>query len=99
MKKYDKRNVMRNAWASRKSANVSMSVAMKAAWKLEKAMAQAEEDGKESGCNYKVVANDWVKYGKNRTYISLRLYTNAWNIKREHKYGYIDNMTGEMIAA
>lgn len=79
--KYIKRNIMRNAWAIRKSANVSMSVALKAAWALEKAMMAAEENG------------------KNRTYISTRIYTNAWNCKSEKKVGYVDNLTGEFFAA
>ena len=97
--KYNKSQIMKNAWAIRKSADVSMSVALKAAWALEKAMIAAEEEGKISGWNYRVVANDWVKYGKNRTYISTRIYTNAWNCKREVKQGYVDNLTGQFVAA
>lgn len=97
--KYNKKNIMRNAWAIRRSNKVSMSVALKAAWALEKAMAAAEEAGMESGWNYRVSANDWNKYGKSRTYIATRIYTNAWNLKREVKLGYVDNMTGEFIAA
>jgi hypothetical protein len=96
--KYNKREIMRNAWAIRKSASVSMSVALKAAWNLAKAMNEAEEIGEQSGWNHKVSANDWVKYGKNRTYVSARIYTNAWNLKREIKVCYIDNMTGERVA-
>lgn len=96
---YDKKNIMRNAWAIKRTANVTMSTALKAAWALEKAMMKAEEIGKESGWNYKVSANDWVKYNKNRTYVSTRIYTNAWNVKREIKLGYIDNMNGEFVAA
>lgn len=99
MKKYNKKNIMKNAWCIRKTKNVSMSIALKAAWALEKAMVEADEVGKESGWNYKVVANDWVKYGKNRTYISTRIYTNAWNLKKEVKIGYVDNMTGAYVAA
>lgn len=97
--KYSKKNVMKNAWAIRRSNNVSMSVALKSAWALEKAMASAEEAGKESGWNYRVAANDWNKYGKSRTYVSTRIYTNAWNLKREIKLGYVDNMTGVFFAA
>ena len=96
---YNKKNIMKNAWDIRRGNNVSMSVALKAAWAIEKAMAAAEEAGKESGWNYKVSANDWNKYGKSRTYIATRIYTNAWNLKREVKLGYVDNMTGEFIAA
>lgn len=97
--KYNKMNIMRNAWAIRRTANVDMSTALKAAWALEKAMMAAEDTGKESGWNYTVKANDWIKYGKNRTYVSTRIYTNAWNLKREIKIGYVDNMTGEFVAA
>ena len=97
--KYDKSNIMRNAWEIRRTANVSMSIALKAAWALEKTMMQAEEDGKDCGWNHKVVVNDWVKHGHNRTYISLRIHTNAWKCKREHKYGYVNNLTGELVAA
>lgn len=99
MKKYNKKNIMKNAWCIRKTKNVSMSIALKAAWALEKAMVEADEVGKESGWNYKVVANDWTKYGKCRTYISARIYTNAWNLKKEVKIGYVDNMTGAYVAA
>lgn len=96
---YNRRQIMRNAWAIRRETNVDMATALKAAWALEKAMVAAEAAGKESGWNYKVCANDWVKYGKNRTYVSTRIYTNAWNLKREIKIGYIDNLTGAFIAA
>ena len=59
----------------------------------------AEKEGKESGWNYKVVCNDWVKGSHNRTYVSARIYTNAWNRKRDLEIGYIDNMTGALVAA
>lgn len=97
--KYDKRNIMRNAWNIKRTANVTMNIAMKAAWSIEKVMMEAEEIGKASGWNYKVFANDWVKYGKNRTYIETRIYTNAWNSKKEIKLGYVDNLNGEYVAA
>lgn len=97
--RYNKKNIMKNAWEIRRTYNVNMSVAMKAAWATEKAIASAEEMGKESGWNYKVSANDWAKYGKARTYVSTRIYTNAWNLKKEIKLGYIDLMTGYYIAA
>lgn len=99
MKKYNLSKIMKNAWAIRRSANVSMSIALKATWALEKALSSAEETGKDSGWNYRVSVNEWCKYGKNRTYVSTRIYTNAWKIKRENKIGYVDNMTGEFIAA
>ena len=97
--KYSRKNIMRNAWAIRRSNNVSMSTGLRAAWAIEKATAAAEEVGKESGWNYRVSANDWNKYGKSRTYISPRIYTNASNLKRHIKFGYVDLMTGTYIAA
>lgn len=97
--KYNKKNIMRNAWNIRRTANVDMSTALKAAWALEKAMMSAEETGKDSGYNYRVTANDWVKHGKNRTYVSTRIYTNAWNLKHEIKMGYVNNLAGEFVAA
>lgn len=99
MTKYNLSNIMKNAWNIRRTANVSMSIALKSAWALEKAMISAEESGKDSGWNYRVSVSDWCKYGKNRTYVTTRIYTNAWNLKREIKIGYVDNMTGSFIAA
>lgn len=96
---YNMHEIMVNAWNIRRTANVSMSVALKAAWALAKAIKDADAIGEESGWNYKTVANDWVKHGKNRTYVSTRIYTNAWNLKREIKLGYVDNLTGEYVAA
>ena len=96
---YNKHEIMVNAWHIRRTANVSMSVALKAAWALAKAIKTADTVGEESGWNHKTVANDWVKYGKHRTYVSTRIYTNAWSLKREIKLGYVDNLTGEYVAA
>lgn len=103
MKKYNRRQIMKNAWALVKTERISISTALKAAWALEKAMINAEAVCADCEANYcghsKVSVNDWRKYGKSRTYISVRVYTNAWNLKREVKLGYIDNMTGAYIAA
>ena len=97
--KYNRSQIMKNAWNLIKTCSVSRSVALKAAWALEKAMIEAEKAGQDSGWNYRVVANDWVKAGRNRTYVTTRIYTNAWNCKREIRFGYIDNLTGEHVAA
>lgn len=96
---YNKSNIMRNAWALRKTYGISMSIALKSAWALEKAMMQAEKEMEGSYDKCKMIVNDWVKYGRNRTYVSVRYYTNAWNRKRETKIGYVDNLTGEFVAA
>ena len=85
---YNKSQIMSNAWAIKKSAGVSMSVALKAAWAVAKAEIKAEAEGKESGWNYRVHVN-----------VSYVTVTNAWNRKRETKIGYVDNLTGEFVAA
>lgn len=97
--KYNKTEIMRNAWRIRKTYNVSMSVAMKAAWAVAKAVAIAEQDADEYCGNYRTSVNDWAKYGKARCYIASRWYTNAWALKRERKIGFVDLTTGEFVAA
>lgn len=100
--KYNKREIMMNAWTLIKRDGINRSTAMKSAWALAKAEVEANRYMEED-CNYcghkKVVMNDWTKYGKSRTYVSVKVWTNAWNLKREIKLGYVDNMTGEYIAA
>lgn len=99
MKKYNKHEIMVNAWNIRHTNNVSMSTALRAAWALAKAVNTAEAVASEIEWNTKVRVNDWVKYGKSRTYVEVAVYTNAWNRKRTEKIGYVDNMTGEFVAA
>lgn len=99
MTKFSRSAIMTAAWTIRRTANVDMSTALKSAWALVKATMVAEQDGKECGWNYKVNVNNWVKGGHNRTYVSLRIYTNAWNLKRERTMGYVNNFTGEFVAA
>lgn len=96
---YNKRKIMKNAWDIRRSANVSMSIALKAAWALAKAIKTAEDVAADITWNTKVRVNNWVKPGHNRTYIEVAVYTNAWNRKRTEKIGYVNNLTGEFIAA
>lgn len=96
---YNKREIMVNAWNIRRTANVSMSTALRAAWALAKAMNKAEEVAANIDWNTKVRVNDWAKYGKNRTYVEVAVYTSAWNRKRTEKIGYVDNLTGEFVAA
>ena len=96
---YNKKEIMRNAWRIRKSANVSMSIALKSAWALSKAIKSAEAVAKTIDWNTKVKVNDWAKSGRNRTYVEVAVYTNAWNRKRTEQIGYVDNLTGEFIPA
>lgn len=96
---YNKHDIMVNAWNIRRSANVSMSTALKAAWALAKAMKAADELAASIDWNTKVRVNDWIKGGHNRTYVEVAVYTNAWNRKRTEKLGYVNNLTGEFVAA
>lgn len=96
--KYNKSEIMSNAWNLVRTAGVSLSTALKAAWALAKAFVKAATHLDDYCGHAKVVANDWIKYGKNRTYVSVKHYTNAWNLKRETRIGYVDNLTGAFVA-
>lgn len=96
---FNKSEIMRNAWTIRRSAEVSMSVALKAAWARAKAVKAAEAVAAKIDWNTKVRVNDWAKGNHNRTYIEVAVYTNAWNRKRTEKIGYVDNKTGLFMAA
>ena len=96
---YNKHEIMINALSIRRSANVSMSTALKAAWALAKAIKAAEAVAENITWNTKIRINDWAKGGHNRTYVEVAVYTNAWNRKRTERIGYVDNMTGSFVAA
>lgn len=97
--KYNRSEIMKKAWSLVKTCGVDMSTALKSAWALAKATIKAEGHTDDYSGRAKVVVNDWAKYGKNRTYIEVRHYTNAWNLKHTTKIGYVDNMTGTFVAA
>lgn len=96
---YNKHEIMTNAWNIRRENNVSMSVALKAAWALAKAIKAAEALAADIDWNTKIRVNDWIKAGRSRTYVEVAVYTNAWNRKRTEKIGYVNNLTGEFVAA
>ena len=96
---YNRHEIMKNAWNIRRTAGVSMSVALKSAWALAKAINKAEEVAASSSWNAKVRVNDWAKGKYNRTYVEVAIYTNAWNRKGTEKIGYVDNLTGTFVAA
>lgn len=96
---YNKHEIMTNAWNIRRENNVSMSVALKAAWALAKAIKAAEALAADIDWNTKIRVNDWIKTGRSRTYVEVAVYTNAWNRKRTEKIGYVNNLTGEFVAA
>lgn len=96
---YNKHEIMVNAWYIRRTTNVSMSIALRAAWALAKAIKTAEAVAASIDWNTKVRVNDWAKGGHNRTYVEVAVYTNAWNRKRTESIGYVNNLTGEFVAA
>ena len=97
--KYSKKEIMTNAWTLIRKYGVSRSAALRSAWALAKAINQAGEHLDDYCGHAKVYVSDWAKYGKVRTYVTVRHYTNAWNLKHETRIGYIDNLTGSFFAA
>ena len=97
--KYNKAEIMKTAWQIRRKSGCGMGQALTAAW----AAAKAEIDAMEQAGAYngirKAYRNWWQSYGKDRTYIGAKVYTNAWNLKRDIKAGYIDNQKGIFVAA
>ena len=66
---------------------------------VQKVIKTAEAVAEDIGWNTKIRVNDWAKGGHNRTYIEVAVYTNAWHLKRTNKIGYVNNLTGEFVAA
>lgn len=99
--------VMKRAWEIKKEDNSYIfGLCLKMAWaeaKAAKAEKTQREKDEEHGlwiasgyCGHqKLHESRWQKYGKDRTYVEARCYTNAWNLKRVIKVGYLDNLTGE----
>ena len=50
-----------------------------------------------AGVDRKVVTNLWKKDDKERTYIDIKCYSNAGNLKGTYKCGYVDMVTGEYV--
>ena len=99
--KYNKSEIMKAAWNLVKTYGVNRSTAMKAAWAQAKAELEASEWARRNDIvrGFKVVSRVWANNGKCRTYISVRYYSLRGVAKDKHERGYIDNMTGEYIAA
>ena len=97
--KYNRSDIMKTAWEIRRTSGCDMSQALTTAWAATKAEIEAVEQA-ESYCGHcKSYRNNWQNYGKDRTYIGTKVYTNAWNLKRDIKAGYIDNLKGIFVAA
>lgn len=99
--KYNKSEIMKAAWNLIKTYGIDRSTAMKSAWTQAKVENEAAVWARKNDIvrDFKVSSNIWAKNGKCRTYISVRYYSLRGVAKDKHERGYIDNMTGEYIAA
>lgn len=82
---------LKAAWAEAKA--VVMTVKEQAVATMKKLIEMAVD------CyDYEIVTNDWVKYGKNRTYLAI--IETSKNSKHYAKYdcGYVDNNTNTYVA-
>ena len=107
--KYNRTEIMRRAWEIKRSENVSMSIALVRAWAEAKTAQRKNEIikrlenivslGNQRGnfYFYTLVANDWVKYGKNRTYFKIVEKRNGTRHYVEGDYGYFDNIAKEYV--
>lgn len=99
MRKYNRSEIMRNAWNLVRTAKMNISAALKAAWALAKLVAKANELGENSWWQtYTVKVNNWVKYGKNRTYVEMIGISNG-KVQKTYKVGFVDNLTALIYAA
>lgn len=106
---YNKSEIFKNAWAMVKKAGLTMSEALKKAWAMAKKVTKTlKEEMLEKMenlvnlaspvMNYRIMANDWVKYGKNRTYLKIIETRNHSKHHIEYDFGYIDNDKNEYVA-
>lgn len=105
--KYNRSEIMRRAWAIRKSENVTMSAALVKAWaeakagakkaeivaRLEKIVAIGNEP--KNGYHYTLSSKDWANYGKNRTYFEIIETREGTRHYKKGNYGYFDNLANE----
>lgn len=101
MKKYNLSKIMKKAWSLVKGLGMTMSSALKEAWREAKSLkAQliakleviaTEANSHDNGYHYNVYMKDWANYGKSRTYFSI--YETRDNSRHNKKisYGYFDN--------
>lgn len=105
---YNKSEIFKKAWEMVKKVGLTISKALKEAWAMAKAIKTLKEEMIEKMenlvnlaspvMNYKIVVNDWVKYGKNRTYLKIVETRNNSKHHIEYDFGYIDNDKNEYVA-
>lgn len=113
MKKFNLSKIMKRAWELVKKAGMTISSGLKKAWEEAKAMAEdiieklinnlrdmADNDYHiNDGMIREVVAKNWKKEEKDRTYLSIKCYTLAGRLKREYKCGYFDNIKKQYVVS
>lgn len=58
----------------------------------------ADANSHDNGYHYEVITNEWVKYGKNRTYFSIVETRDNSKHYVKKDYGYFDNNADEYVA-
>lgn len=109
MTKYNKSEIMKNAWKMVKEVSLTISEALKKAWSIAKGTVKTLKDEMVEKMenlvslaspvmNYRMSVKDWSNYGKNRTY--LKVIETRDNSKHyiEYDFGYIDNNKNEYVA-
>lgn len=113
MKKYNLSKIMKRAWDLVKRVGMTISSGLKKAWEEAKNMSEdlierltanlqdmAENDYHiHDGIIREVVAKNWKKDEKDRTYFSIRCYTLARRLKKEYKCGYFDNIAKQYVVS
>lgn len=102
------KKIMKRAWEIYRTLTGThkskISIALKKAWSEVKTMVKSVKEeiiekideileNSNKVHTREIVTNDWVKYGKNRTYISV-VETDG---RKKFDFGYIDNATNEYV--
>lgn len=109
MKKYNLSNIMKRAWELVKKSGMTISSALKKAWKeaknmvatlIDKVTAELESIISEASdvYEYEIKTNLWENYGKSRTYIKVAQSRSHSKHYATYDFGYIDNITNEYHA-
>ena len=83
------------AWKKLRIEDIKMKKIDEIMEKLKEIVAQERTD---IGYNYKIVATDWEKYEKNRTYIKVVETRDCSSHYKVYDFGYVDNINNEYVA-
>ncbi|MCD2493649.1 hypothetical protein LQE92_13640 [Lacrimispora sp. NSJ-141] len=113
MRKYNLSKIMKRAWELVKKAAMTMSAALKKAWREAKEMKEnivetlkANLEAMAYGnCNInlgidrRVNTKEWEKDGNKRVYLTIACYTANGRYKGSYKCGYVDAVANEYICS